>query len=214
MNNAEKYIHAVYQEKSFSKAAEKMFVSQPALSSAIKNHEIQLGYKIFNRKTIPLSLTCEGEVYIEYLQEKILLEKQLNYRLHNLDNVGKKTLYIGGTSSTSLIALPKLCKEFCNRFPNINIKIDMDKRRSALLEQLEKGLVDIVVETNADHKKFDSTVLWEEKYMLIVRKDYPGIESLKKYSLSYDEVLSGVYPPEKKITDWDLFKNVEVFKPG
>lgn len=60
MINEMKYVYAVYQEKSFSKAARKMFVSQPALSNMVKKAEAEIGRPIFDRSTIPLTVTKEG----------------------------------------------------------------------------------------------------------------------------------------------------------
>lgn len=50
MNIIENYVYTVYNCGSFSKAAEKLFISQPALSKAVSKHELNLGYKIFDRK--------------------------------------------------------------------------------------------------------------------------------------------------------------------
>ena len=52
------YIYAVYQERSFSKAARRLYVSQPWLSAAVKKTEQELGAQIFDRSTSPISLTC------------------------------------------------------------------------------------------------------------------------------------------------------------
>ena len=57
------YIYAVYEEKSFSRAAKKLFVSQPALSNMVKKAEKEIGAPIFDRSTIPLTVTPAGEYY-------------------------------------------------------------------------------------------------------------------------------------------------------
>ena len=58
------YVYEVYKEKSFSKAARKMFISQPSLSANVKRVEQKLGYPIFDRSTKPLELTEFGKNYI------------------------------------------------------------------------------------------------------------------------------------------------------
>ena len=65
LDTVSKYIYAVYQNKSVCKAAKQLYVSQPALSAAIKREEERLGFQIFNRKTLPLTLTAEGRCYID-----------------------------------------------------------------------------------------------------------------------------------------------------
>ena len=55
------YVYEVYCEKSFSKAAEKLFVSQPALSASIKKTEKKIGLPLFDRSTSPIQLTPAGK---------------------------------------------------------------------------------------------------------------------------------------------------------
>ncbi len=216
MNNAEKYVYAIYEKKSFSEAAKELYISQPALSSTIKNHEKQLGYKIFNRSTSPITLTREGSLYIEYLEESIYLEKQLKERLQLLNNDYEKKISIGGSKSAACNIIPKLCSEFKRRFPDVSIKIDAGETgvESNLFDKLNRGVLDFVISTNIDPNEYSSLLLKKEKYMIVIHKNYPVIDKLKKYALSFDELLMGEYPPEKEITDWSLFENVKLFRPG
>lgn len=62
------YVLAINEDKSFSKAAKRLFISQPSLSQYINRLENQLGVTLFDRNTIPLTLTYEGELYIEAMQ--------------------------------------------------------------------------------------------------------------------------------------------------
>ena len=65
------YVYAVYQERSFTKAARKLYLSQPAISAMVKKAERKIGTPIFDRSTSPLTLTPAGEYYIRQA-EKIL----------------------------------------------------------------------------------------------------------------------------------------------
>jgi len=216
MNNAEKYIYEVYSKKSFTDAAKKLFVSQPSLSATIKKHEAKLGYDIFDRTTNPVSLTKEGTAYIDYLEESMELENQLKQRLQSLNRNSSKVLCIGGSNSASHIAIPKICALFSRKFPDVIVNIDVGEfgQNTSLMDKLDKGNLDIVITSNVDSQKYKATTLWREKYLMVIRKSYPGINKLSDYCLSYDEVLSGVIPAGKIITDWDFFKNINVFKPG
>lgn len=211
MNRAEKYVYRVYQTKSFSAAANELFVSQPALSIAIKNLEEELGYEIFNRKKSPVTLTVEGEFYIEYLEESMEIERNLRERISSLHNIPSEKLSVGGSNSAALHILPKICGEFYRRFPNVSLTLDIGNKP---LDRLSQGSVDLVVNTNCDFSKFDAVKLWDEKYVVVVKNDYPGVEALKKYVLSYEEALSGKFPQSKEITDLKLFKSIKFFKPG
>ena len=63
------YVYEVYKEKSFSTAAKKLFVTQPALSSAIKKAEEKIGAVLFDRSTVPVQLTDAGKVYIQAIEQ-------------------------------------------------------------------------------------------------------------------------------------------------
>ena len=65
------YVYEVYKEKSFSKAAQNLYISQPSLSARIKKIEDTLGVPLFDRSTTPLRLTESGEVYIKAAEEII-----------------------------------------------------------------------------------------------------------------------------------------------
>lgn len=60
------YIYEVYREQSFSRAAQKLYLSQPSLSLTIKRYENEIGVQIFDRSTAPVKLTDAGEVVMEY----------------------------------------------------------------------------------------------------------------------------------------------------
>ena len=69
------YIICIHECGNMTKAAKKLGISQPALSSGLSNIEKKLGFKIFDRKRTPLQLTREGEIYFEYLYK----QKELLY---------------------------------------------------------------------------------------------------------------------------------------
>lgn len=213
MNRAEKYVYKVYQTKSFSAAAKELYVAQPALSTTIKKLEAELGYEIFNRKKSPITLTREGELYVEYLEKTIENEYQLKERIALLNRSKSGILTIGGSNSAAYYYLPKICGEFYRRHPDVKIVIDVGEARG-IYDKLNKGTLDLVLGTRCDTSIFDAVTLCTEKYVIIVRKDYPGAEKLAEYSLTRDEVLSGDYSPEREVTDITIFRDINFFKPG
>ncbi len=213
MNITEKYIYEVYRTKSFTVAAKNMFISQPALSATILKHEVKLGFAIFDRKMHPITLTKEGEIYISYLEESMKLKMKFDEDIKFLHNAFIKKISIGGSNSAAFIAIPKICREFNKKFSDVNINIDVGTSGD-LFNKLDMGMLDVIITSNQDSPKYSYITLWKEKYLLLVRKDYPGVEKLKDYCLSYDEILSGEFPNEKEIANWDLFKQITVIKPS
>lgn len=78
------YILAVAEEQSFSKAAERLYMTQPSLSQSILKTEKKLGFKIFDRSTTPLTLTKQGEIYIDYAKRVKQLESSFMYDISAL----------------------------------------------------------------------------------------------------------------------------------
>ena len=81
MLNYKEYIYAIYQEKSFSKAAKKLYVSQPWLSATVKKVEQQLQIPLFDRSTNPISLTEAGRYYIEQIERIMAIEEEKKLKL-------------------------------------------------------------------------------------------------------------------------------------
>ena len=73
MQSEMEYIYRTYQLRSFSKAAESLYITQPALSMAIRKVEDSLGMPIFDRSVRPMGLTAAGETYIDYIKKTYYL---------------------------------------------------------------------------------------------------------------------------------------------
>ena len=92
------YIYTVYQEKSFSKAARKLFISQPSLSATVKRVEEHIGYPIFDRSTKPLTLTEFGKRYISSVEQIICVEHEFSSFMNDWGGLKTGKLVLGGSS--------------------------------------------------------------------------------------------------------------------
>ena len=137
-------IRTVVQEKSFSRAAKKLSVSQPAISLQIKKVEKELDITIFDRKSHPLSLTQEGETLLEYLNQRDLLEKDFRERLRSLSSLERGTLRIGGTSAFNLAFVPDMVSRFSELYPGVDIKV-MDGTIAQLRREILDGNLDLSI---------------------------------------------------------------------
>ena len=86
------YVYEVYLEKSFSKAAEKLFISQPSLSANVKRVEHHIGYPIFDRSTKPLSLTECGVQYIKAVEKIKSIQNEFEGFANDWGDLKKGTL--------------------------------------------------------------------------------------------------------------------------
>ena len=85
LDSTARYVYEVYWLKSVSNAANSLFISQPAISAAIRKAEKDFGAPIFNRKTLPFTLTEEGKIYIAALEKMLALAKGRHKHFMMLD---------------------------------------------------------------------------------------------------------------------------------
>lgn len=182
MLNEMKYVYAVYQERSFTKAAKKLFLSQPALSNMVKKAEQELGSPIFDRSTVPLTLTKEGEFYIRTIKQIMMLEQNIQTYFEDIQALNIGSLSVGGSSFFCSFILPDLIGKFKSYYPNIAIEL-LEGNVRELRDGLENGNLDLIIETSV--KKADPTFQTffykHEIIVLAVPVQNPINEQLKKY---------------------------------
>ena len=116
--------YAVANNKSITKAAEELFISQPAVSKAIKNLEAALGGSLFNRTKKGVVLTEEGREFYNYIKSAMEYINNAQNKFNDLINLETGTIRIGiSTTLTKSFLLPYI-KEFNEKHPKIDIQID------------------------------------------------------------------------------------------
>lgn len=142
--NKYKVFLAVADCKSFSKAAEYLYISQPAISHAIKELEEQLDTKLFIRNKKTVSLTEEGEkikVYIRNAFNTISLgERLLKEKADDLNGI----IRIGIYSHVSYFMLPKVIKEFKEIYPKSKFYI-YSTSKPEMIEKLRNNEIDLLI---------------------------------------------------------------------
>lgn len=136
------YVLAVAEEKSFSKAAKKLYISQPSLSQYINRIETNLGVVLFDRTTTPLTLTYEGEIYRDTALNILNLLEKMRQKYDDINNLELGKLNIGLTPSKANSLLPLILPCFKKKYPKI--ELTLTEASSLILEDLiSKDLVDI-----------------------------------------------------------------------
>lgn len=211
MELGEKYAYTVYKNSSFSKAAMIHFVTQSALSTAVKKLENKLGFNIFDRSKSPISLTKEGEIYIAYLEEVTQAEDNMRQSIEQLSESITEKLAVGGTSLLAFNILPKVCGEFHIKFPNVKVIMDMGELNAynKLFDKLDSGILQLVIGYSYDKAKYSAIPLMKERYVIAVRRDFVTSPELLKYKLTRSEILSGKVFPDKVVTDFKLFEGIK-----
>lgn len=188
-----KYVYEVYRERSFTKAAQNLYISQPSLSARIRKIEEGLGVPLFDRSTSPLQLTEAGRVYIEAAEEIYKIEQRVENYMNNLNNLETGHLALGGSNLFSAYILPPLVTKFKQRFPHVTIDVT-EGNTSRLEELLGNNSLDFVIDNyHYDHLLYDRELYCSEDILLAVPKNAAVNGKLTGYQLSYDDVKNQAY---------------------
>lgn len=170
------YFVTVCDQLSYSKAAQKLHISQPSLSNAIKNLEQEVGSPLLERNTRKMELTDAGKILY---QKSLLLLSQMNMLKKEMEEVkltGSGDLIIGIIESVKHW-IPKVIRGYQGRFPSINIKLIEVLSGKAVKESLRKYHTHLLI-TNQfiDEEDIESFPLYDERLMLVLHKDHPLAE--------------------------------------
>ncbi|MGD8189072.1 LysR family transcriptional regulator [Brevibacillus ginsengisoli] len=191
------YVYAVHLNKSFSKAAEELYISQPALSAAIKKIEDEIGLPIFDRSSNPIQLTPAGEYYIESVEKIMKIENEMRTHFNSFLGNNRGTINVGGASFFCAYILPTIVQEFKTEYPDNTVNI-LEANADDLVKCLRSGIVDIILDVEKrDAKIFDSFVWAEEEIVLAVPTAYEVNNKLEKFRLTFEDVGSGQYLNQK-----------------
>ena len=197
MLNYKEYIYAVYQERSFSKAAQKLFVSQPWLSSVVKKVEQEIKTPLFDRSTTPISLTPAGEYYIQQVEKVMAIEADMREHFAALADPGTR-LHIGSSMFFCTYVLPRLFQEFRAQNPQITLTLT-EGRASAMCQALAERKLDFFLEAEPLQDPRLQSVAWcTEEIVLAVPTRFSINRELAEYRYTFDELLKRGEPGRKK----------------
>ena len=200
------YIYKVYEEKSFTLAAKKLFVSQPALSAIIKKAEEELGFKLFNRETTPVGLTDLGQVYIAAVEEMYRVKQNLKDGINSITALLTGEIKASGAAFISSFILPKIIMEFSARYPKIDIQL-IESNSLELQEKLFSEQVEVLIDYDFDGDKFVSYPLKKEHILLAVPRQHRINEQLADMALTAEDVILNKHlDPDVQCVDLSLFK--------
>lgn len=162
MNLAQmKNVIVIAQEKSFSRAAKRLFVSQPSLSKSIRLLEEELGVELFERT--PFNLTYAGEIFIEKARKILRETDEMHTEISDISLQNKSQLTIGVPSHRCHYFVPKILKELYKEYPNCFIKLE-EHSTDILKKMLKKYKMDFFIGTeNPDTNIYTSELICKEK---------------------------------------------------
>jgi LysR family cyn operon transcriptional activator len=172
-----RYLIAVADMHSFTRAAESLYVSQPTLSQQIKQLEDLLEVQLLDRSGRTVRLTAAGEVYLHHARRAMGELNAAKRAIHELQDLSRGTLRLGMTPITDYLAIP-LLEQFNARYPGITVntlEMPQDDIKSALAEdRVDIGIAfSSTLSTEECSDDVDSHILFIETLNLAVGKDHP-----------------------------------------
>ena len=192
-----KYVYEVYKERSFTKAAQNLYISQPSLSARIKKIEEMVGEPLFDRSTTPLQLTEVGKVYIEAAEEITQIEQRVENYINDLAGLKTGNLAVGASTLFAAYVVPSLITQFNQKFPDVHIQL-IEGNTAELEEMLGSNALDFVIDNyHYDSILYNKELYCEENILLAVPKHFAVNEELGMYQLSYKNIKNKNYLSRK-----------------
>lgn len=168
-----KYVVAVADERSFTKASKLLMVSQPTLSLNIINLEKKLGIPIFNRSTYPITLTSAGRIYVEWAREAILAEEKMLEQIQKQAAAGDNVIRVATSPHRARALMPDLVKRFHDEFPEYVIQI-IETNLADIYQLLDEGRADLALSATNEQDAVEYRIydLQKEIFLLAAPKSF------------------------------------------
>jgi DNA-binding transcriptional LysR family regulator len=163
----------VAKQGSFSRAGEKVFRSQSAVSAQIRQLEQEYGDRLLDRSGKSVKLTPAGQVFFEYAERLRNLRDESLMAVADHSRTPRGTLRVGANEATCLYVLPEVFAEYCRKYPPVQISIYRNFSYK-IVEKLENGAVDVGILTlpiQSPSLKIQS--IFRDKLMLMVSSKNP-----------------------------------------
>lgn len=166
-----KYFMEVAQQKSFSKAARNLHISQSAISRMIKSLEEELGVTLFIRNAKTVEITAPGTIFYNYAKRCLFVFEHLKSDFENEFKLKQDTIEIGLPPITDAHVFAKLLGEFKRTYPQIAIKL-YEHGSKVIESSVQEGIIDVGIICTIPNKDFESFFLSEDEMCVVMPKGY------------------------------------------
>jgi DNA-binding transcriptional LysR family regulator len=163
----------VARHASFSRAAEKRFRTQPAISSQIRGIEEEVGAKLFDRSGGKVSLTAAGKAFLKYVEATLEARKAMLVEIGEMERVPRGEIVVGANEGTCLHILPHVFADFKRQYPDVSVNI---KRAdyAKILESIIDNSVDFgVVSLPVTDNRLTVVLIHRDELVLIAPPKHP-----------------------------------------
>lgn len=220
MNNTDYNLYKIflylYEQRSISKTANLLYVSQPAISYSLKELENQLGYTLFYRNSKGIEPTMEAKELYSFVSTAFSIMKSGEEHIKNLNSLNIGCIKIGTPSHIGVFYLSSFIADFRKLYPGIKFEI-ISKITVDLVDMLETRKIDLIVDTlpvsttKSNVKKVTLSKL--QNCFAYNKNSFPdieinSIEDLKKYPLVLPSATASI---RSKLNEYAESKNVQLY---
>jgi len=168
-----KYLVSLAKTGSLSRAAEENFVSQPAVSVALKKLSSELGVRLYDLEGRRVVLTQAGKVVLNYAERVNELLDELEKRVNDMKALRAGTLRIGTIDAASLYVLPEVFARFHSSYPEIEVQLEIAPTE-VLLGSLKEDRIEAAIATLPvpDGERFEVFPIYSESMVLITPRNH------------------------------------------
>ncbi|UCA59908.1 LysR family transcriptional regulator [Chryseobacterium rhizoplanae] len=192
-----KVFHTVASRLSFTKASEELHISQPAVTKHIKEIEVQLSTKLFDRKGTSIQLTQSGKILFEYAEKIRNIYRDLEFEINQVNQQHKGKLIIGASTTVAQYILPEILAKFNAYYKDIKIEL-LTGNTEAISSLLKDEKIDLgIIEGESQSSYFDYKAFKPDEIVLTAKSDHPlahktiNIKDLYQLNLIFREQGSG-----------------------
>ncbi len=187
------YMLTIYETGSFSAAARKLYMTQPALSIAVRKLEAEIGEPLFYRNRKPVQPTPAGEILLHTIEKQKLLEKELREELDDLKDGLHAQIRIGASPYITGYILPEILIDFSRKFPDIHLEL-LEDSSASLMPMLDKQELDLTFSCNADYiGRYPGIEAFEDRILLAVPKQIPLDTDTVDHAYTAQQIRSGAH---------------------
>jgi len=159
--------------KSFSKAAQTCYRTQPAISAQVRQLEQELNTTLFERLGTRISLTTAGRIFGEYAEQILDLRRRAQDSINELERVPRGELVIAANEATCIYVLPQVFSQYTREFPNVQLSVDRSYGARVVQAVLD-NLADFgITQLPIQEKKLQVVKIHSDEIKLLTRAGDP-----------------------------------------
>ena len=174
----------VAQHRSFSKAAESLFLTQPSVTARIQSLERDLGESLFERNGRGVRLTEMGASFLPYARRALKALQDGRDAIEGMRNLEVGTLKLGCALTVSTYVLPGILKQYCSLYPGVEVSVHTG-RSEQVLQMVLNDEVHCALERTVHHPEITTVPLYEDDLVLVAA---PGHRFARSGSATLDEI--------------------------